>query len=91
VRLDQEEAGILAGTYRLPRRDRVALLELTELASIRSLADKLAWVTLHKFRKTAATILDHAGHSARRGTNLDATAFGRTNGPRRNGLARASS
>src|SRR5215217_8692618 len=30
VRLDQEEAGLLADTYRLPRRDRVALLELTE-------------------------------------------------------------
>ena len=65
VRLDQEEAGLLADTYRLPRRDRVALLELTELAGIRSLADELAWVTSHKFRKTTATILDDAGHSAR--------------------------
>jgi integrase len=65
VRLDQEEASTLADTYRLPRRDRVALLELTELAGIRSLADELAWVTSHKFRKTTATILDEAGHSAR--------------------------
>ncbi|MDX6238659.1 MAG: hypothetical protein QOG10_3474, partial [Kribbellaceae bacterium] len=65
VRLDQEEASTLADTYRLPRRDRAALLELTELAGIRSLADELAWVTSHKFRKTTATILDEAGHSAR--------------------------
>lgn len=65
VRLDQGEASILADTYRLPRRDRAALLELTELAGIRSLADELAWVTSHKFRKTTATILDEAGHSAR--------------------------
>jgi integrase len=65
VRLDREEAGVLAETYRLSRRERVALLELTELAGIRSLADELAWVTSHKFRKTTATILDEAGHSAR--------------------------
>jgi hypothetical protein len=65
VRLDQEDASTLADTYRLQRRDRVALLELTELAGIRSLADELAWVTSHKFRKATATILDEAGHSAR--------------------------
>jgi integrase len=65
VRLDQDEAVTLADTYRLARGDRVALLELTELAGVRSLADELAWVTSHKFRKTAATILDDAGHSAR--------------------------
>jgi integrase len=29
------------------------------------LADELAWVTSHIFRKTTATILDDAGHSAR--------------------------
>jgi integrase len=65
VRLDQEEAVALADTYQLPRRERAALLELTELAGISSLADELAWVTSHKFRKTTATILDEAGHSAR--------------------------
>lgn len=42
-------------------------MELTELAGIRSLADELAWVTSHKFRKTTATILDEAprGQTAR--------------------------
>ena len=65
VRLEQAEAGSLADTYRLPRRERASLLELTELAGINSLADELAWVTSHKFRKTTATILDEAGHSAR--------------------------
>jgi integrase len=66
VRLDGEDAATLADTYRLPRRDRLALLELTELAGIRSVADELAWVTSHKFRKTTATILDDAGQSARK-------------------------
>ncbi|MFC5267742.1 helix-turn-helix domain-containing protein [Kribbella qitaiheensis] len=65
VRLDEQEAGVLADAYQLPRRERAALMELTELAGIRSLADELAWVTSHKFRKTTATILDEAGHSAR--------------------------
>ncbi|HEY0694451.1 MAG TPA: helix-turn-helix domain-containing protein [Kribbella sp.] len=65
VRLEPEQAASLAETYRLARTDRASLLELTELAGIRSLADELAWVTSHKFRKTTATILDDAGHSAR--------------------------
>ncbi|WP_158294000.1 helix-turn-helix domain-containing protein [Kribbella sp. VKM Ac-2568] len=65
VRLDAQEAGVLADAYQLPRRERAALMELTELAGIRSLADELAWVASHKFRKTTATILDEAGHSAR--------------------------
>jgi hypothetical protein len=41
VRLEQAEAGVLADTYRLPRRERASLLELTELAGISSLADEL--------------------------------------------------
>ncbi|WBQ04333.1 helix-turn-helix domain-containing protein [Kribbella sp. CA-293567] len=65
VRLSQEEAITLADTYGLARPDRLAVLELTEMAGIQSLADELAWVTSHKFRKTTATILDDAGHSAR--------------------------
>ena len=65
VRLDKQEAAVLADAYQLPGRERAALMELTELAGIRSLADELAWVTSHKFRKTTTTILDEAGHSAR--------------------------
>jgi integrase len=65
VRLEPDQAATLAVTYGLPRADRASLLELTELAGIRSLADELAWVTSHKFRKTTATILDDAGHSPR--------------------------
>jgi integrase len=65
VRLEPEQAAALAEAYGLPRADRASLLELTELAGIRSLADELAWVTSHKFRKTTATILDDAGHSPR--------------------------
>ncbi|WP_433023528.1 tyrosine-type recombinase/integrase [Kribbella sp. CA-294648] len=50
-------------TYGLSRTDRAALLELTEVAGLRSLADELAWVTAHKFRKTTATILAGAGQT----------------------------
>ncbi|MCW2751576.1 MAG: integrase [Aeromicrobium sp.] len=65
VRLEAEQAMSLAEAYRLSKGDRASLLELTELAGLRSLADELAWVTSHKFRKTTATILDDAGHSPR--------------------------
>ncbi|MGW6279845.1 helix-turn-helix domain-containing protein [Kribbella sp. NPDC055071] len=65
VRLTAEEAVTLAETYRLPRTDRAALLELTELAGLRSLADELEWVTAHVFRKTTATILESAGQTPR--------------------------
>ncbi|MFI6675261.1 helix-turn-helix domain-containing protein [Kribbella sp. NPDC050470] len=65
VRLAPEEAVILADTYRLGRADRAVLLELTELAGMRSLADELEWVTAHTFRKTTATILESAGQTPR--------------------------
>ncbi|TDO58219.1 phage integrase family protein [Kribbella sp. VKM Ac-2571] len=65
VRLTAEEAVTLADAYRLTRIDRSALLELTELAGMRSLADELEWVTAHVFRKTTATILENAGQTPR--------------------------
>ena len=51
--------------YRLTRAERAALLYLTELAGISSLADELEWVTAHAFRKTTATILEDAGQTPR--------------------------
>ncbi|MFI6675238.1 helix-turn-helix domain-containing protein [Kribbella sp. NPDC050470] len=66
VRLDAEEAVALADAYGLSRSDRTALLELTELAGMRSLADEMAWVTAHVFRKTTATILEDSGQTPRR-------------------------
>lgn len=65
VRIDADEAAALADLYRVPRADRTVLLELTELASMRSLADELGWVTAHIFRKTTATILEGAGQTPR--------------------------
>jgi len=44
--------------YRVPAR--AALLEMTELTAMRTVADELSWVTSHKFRKTTATILEDA-------------------------------
>ncbi|GAA1559488.1 hypothetical protein GCM10009789_11070 [Kribbella sancticallisti] len=57
---------MLAQTYGLARTDRAALPEAVELAGLPSLADELAWVPSHKFRKTTATILDGGGQSARK-------------------------
>lgn len=65
VKLTVDEAVTLADTYGLSRSDRGALLELTELAGLQSLADELAWVTAHAFRKTTATILEGAGQTPR--------------------------
>ncbi|MFI5696485.1 helix-turn-helix domain-containing protein [Kribbella sp. NPDC051586] len=65
VKVTAAEATILADAYGLSRADRAALLELTELAGLQSLADELAWVTAHAFRKTTATILEDAGQTPR--------------------------
>jgi integrase len=66
VRLEPEEEVALADAYRLNKRDRAVLLELTELAGMRSLADEMAWVTAHVFRKTTATILEDSGQTPRK-------------------------
>ncbi|MBB6566715.1 helix-turn-helix domain-containing protein [Kribbella sandramycini] len=65
VRLAVEEVQSLASAYNLSRPDRTALLELTELAGLRSLADELEWVTAHSMRKSTATILEDAGQTPR--------------------------
>ncbi|WP_432945864.1 helix-turn-helix domain-containing protein [Kribbella sp. CA-253562] len=65
VKVTPEEAAALSQLYGLARSDRSALMEAVELAGLPSLADELAWVTSHKFRKTTATILDDGGQSAR--------------------------
>jgi hypothetical protein len=66
VRVEVEDAIALADAYRIPRAARSALLEATELAGMRTVADELSWVTSHKFRKTHR---DHPG-----GCRPDATA-----------------
>jgi len=66
VRLEAEEAVALADAYGLSKRERAMLLELTELAGMRSLADEMAWVTAHVFRKTTATILEDSGQTPRK-------------------------
>ncbi len=66
VKVGSEEAVVLAQMYGLARADRTALLEAVELAGLPSLADELAWVTSHKFRKTTATILDDGGQTPRK-------------------------
>ncbi|GAA1559652.1 hypothetical protein GCM10009789_11260 [Kribbella sancticallisti] len=63
--MEIEDAIALANAYRIPRAARSALLEMIELAGMRTVADELSWVTSHKFRKTTATILEDAGQSPR--------------------------
>ncbi|MFI5734140.1 helix-turn-helix domain-containing protein [Kribbella sp. NPDC051587] len=63
VKLTAEEAVVLADAYGISKSDRAALLELTELAGLQSLADELAWVTAHVFRKTTATVLERSGQT----------------------------
>jgi integrase len=65
VKIQPDEVSALVQLYGLSRADRAALFEAVELAGLPSLADDLAWVTSHKFRKTTATILDDGGQSAR--------------------------
>jgi DNA-binding transcriptional regulator YiaG len=65
VRVDPSEATKLLDLYRTPRHVRAALLDLVARAGEPSVADDLAWVTSHIFRKTTATVLDEAGQTAR--------------------------
>ncbi|MEV0289553.1 helix-turn-helix domain-containing protein [Kribbella sp. NPDC050820] len=65
VALEPSEAAALAGLYTLSSAGRAALMELVELAGLRSLADELAWVTSHVFRKTTATVLERSGQTPR--------------------------
>ncbi|MEV6282784.1 helix-turn-helix domain-containing protein [Kribbella sp. NPDC051770] len=65
VKVQPDEISALVKLYGISRADRAALFEAVELAGLPSLADDLAWVTSHKFRKTTATILDDGGQSAR--------------------------
>ncbi|GAA2802311.1 hypothetical protein [Kribbella solani] len=59
------DSGILASAYKLSRPDRTGLLDLAELAGLRSLADDLDLVTAHSMRKSTATILEDAGQTPR--------------------------
>ncbi|MFF0268964.1 helix-turn-helix domain-containing protein [Kribbella sp. NPDC004536] len=65
VRIDSSEARRLLDLYRTPRAVRVSILDLVVRAGEPSVADELAWVTSHIFRKTTATALDEAGQTAR--------------------------
>ncbi|TCC46050.1 helix-turn-helix domain-containing protein [Kribbella capetownensis] len=65
VRVDPSEAKRLLDLYRTPRTVRGSVLDLVARACEPSVADELAWVTSHVFRKTTATVLDEAGQTAR--------------------------
>lgn len=65
IRTSIDDVTLLVELYRVPRQQQPALFDLTQLASRPGDADTLVWVTSHNVRKTTATILDEAGHSAR--------------------------
>lgn len=65
VRLNMDQVKALAELYGLSRDLRTRLTRLAKEATTASEADAMSWITSHTFRKTTATILDEAGHSAR--------------------------
>ncbi|KQZ87679.1 hypothetical protein ASD62_19280 [Phycicoccus sp. Root563] len=65
VKVDVETAALLADLYGLKVKERAAMMRQAEEATRPEDGDALAWITSHTFRKTAATILDDAGQSAR--------------------------
>ncbi|TCC44389.1 hypothetical protein E0H73_45535 [Kribbella pittospori] len=65
VRVDAEEVERILDTYSTPAGRRSEVIEIAAEAAAPVAADAMAWITSHAFRKTTATILDDAGHSAR--------------------------
>ena len=65
VRVEPSQVMDLAKLYGASRVVRTQLTRLAKEAAVVSGADAMSWITSHTFRKTTATILDDAGHSAR--------------------------
>jgi integrase len=65
IKVDRATATTLLRTYGPQPETTEALLAQVDQAAEPVLADALAWVTSHAFRKTAATALDSDGQTAR--------------------------
>ncbi|TDO30622.1 phage integrase family protein [Kribbella sp. VKM Ac-2527] len=65
IKVDHQLVADLVKTYGIDLDDSPALLAQVDEATRPAPADKLAWIRSHALRKTTATALDQAGHTAR--------------------------
>ncbi|WP_405065133.1 helix-turn-helix domain-containing protein [Kribbella sp. NBC_01510] len=65
VRVDRQMIATLVATYSIRLEDHHRLLAQVHDATQPAESDKLAWIRSHALRKTTATALDQAGHTAR--------------------------
>lgn len=65
IKVDQQIAADLVNTYGINVQDIPTLQAEIEAATQPAESDKLAWIRSHALRKTTATALDDAGHTAR--------------------------
>ncbi|MEV0794908.1 helix-turn-helix domain-containing protein [Kribbella sp. NPDC050459] len=65
IKADHQLIATLVGTYGIQLDNHHALLAQLHDAAQPAESDKLAWIRSHALRKTTATALDDAGHTAR--------------------------
>ncbi|MEU4292754.1 helix-turn-helix domain-containing protein [Kribbella sp. NPDC026596] len=65
IKVDQQLVADLVKTYNINLEDSPTLQAEIEAAAQPAESDKLAWIRSHALRKTTATALDEAGHTAR--------------------------
>ncbi|MFI6675959.1 helix-turn-helix domain-containing protein [Kribbella sp. NPDC050470] len=65
IKVDRQLITDLIGTYGLELENLPALATAVDRATQPTESDKLAWIRSHALRKTTATALDEAGHTAR--------------------------
>jgi integrase len=65
IKVDQQLVTDLVNTYKVNPKDSPTLQAEIEAAAQPAESDKLAWIRSHALRKTTATALDEAGHTAR--------------------------
>ncbi|MFG1629007.1 helix-turn-helix domain-containing protein [Kribbella sp. NPDC049227] len=65
IKVDHELVAALIATYSLRLTKEPDLLTQVHTATQPAESDKLAWIRTHALRKTTATALDQAGHTAR--------------------------
>jgi integrase len=65
IKVDRQLVAELVQTYKINLDDSPELRSQVDAATMPSESDKLAWIKSHALRKTTATALDQAGHTAR--------------------------
>ncbi|TDW74968.1 helix-turn-helix domain-containing protein [Kribbella pratensis] len=65
IKVDRQLVAELVSTYKIALDEHPDLLTQVDEATRPAESDKLAWIKSHALRKTTATALDQAGHTAR--------------------------